>query len=348
MSRVPRPSRATREAAHWHARQREGALDAQAQDAFMDWMVASPEHLREYLAVARVAGALRDALQCDDVAQPVQGAPSPASPASFAETRGDATRTTNNVLPDRRGRVRTHRRRQRVLAVAASLLVALGIGGQLLPETTRHVAAHGSRQRFDLPDGTRVHLNADSVLSTRIGPFSREAKLLRGQASFEVAEDRREFSVRAAGLRVRDIGTTFDVALERDHARVSVSEGRVQVFDADDGAGDRAPLADLDAGRRARVDHRDHAVQVSAVDVASMTAWWDGRIVFRDEPLQVVADAFNRGGHVRLRVGDATAGALPLTGNLRADDVDSLIAWLEQHPALALARDGDDVVVRSR
>lgn len=347
MRRVQRPSRATREAAHWHARQREGALDAQAQDAFMDWMVASPDHLREYLAVARVAGALRDALQ-GDVAQSAPGLPAQASLAAQAGPHTTTTRTTAHALPGTHARVRAHRRRQRVLAVAASLLVALGIGGQLLPETTRHVAAHGSPQRFDLPDGTRVHLNADSVLVARMGTFSREATLLRGQASFEVAEDRRDFSVRAVGLRVRDIGTTFDVALERDHARVSVSEGRVQVFDADDGAGDRAPLADLDAGRRARVDHRDHAVQVSDVDVASMTAWWDGRIVFRDEPLQVVADAFNRGGRVRLRVGDATAGAMPLTGNLRADDVDSLLAWLEQQPSLALARDGDDVVVRSR
>ena len=50
----------TEAAAHWHLLQREGALSPADQQRFMDWLVASPLHLREYLAMARVAAELGD------------------------------------------------------------------------------------------------------------------------------------------------------------------------------------------------------------------------------------------------------------------------------------------------
>lgn len=37
-------------------------LDADQQARFMDWLTASPAHVREYLAVTQVAGALGEAL----------------------------------------------------------------------------------------------------------------------------------------------------------------------------------------------------------------------------------------------------------------------------------------------
>ena len=53
----------TEAAAHWHLLQREGALSPADQQRFMDWLVASPLHLREYLAMARVAAELGDAVR---------------------------------------------------------------------------------------------------------------------------------------------------------------------------------------------------------------------------------------------------------------------------------------------
>ena len=48
----------TEAAAQWHALQREGDLDAAGQARFMDWLVADPAHLREYLLIGRLAGEL--------------------------------------------------------------------------------------------------------------------------------------------------------------------------------------------------------------------------------------------------------------------------------------------------
>ncbi|KLJ00291.1 FecR domain-containing protein [Luteimonas sp. FCS-9] len=314
----------TRAAARWHARRHAGGLDAEAQARFAAWLRASPEHVREYLAVTRMAGELSGLLR--------------GSAPSAATARAAASHGTVVPLPPARTSTATRFRstlpapRRHRTAMAAVL--ALGLGLALLaalPRTSEHAAGHGAPRRLALPDGTVVHLNAESALTTRFGLFSRRVELLRGQASFVVAPGRRPFAVHAAGLEVRDIGTTFDVALRRGQARVAVVEGRVQVLDD---AGRGPMLADLVAGQRAGIGYRDRRVRVTDEDIGAMTAWWTGRIVFRNEPLRDVADAFNRVSRVRLRIDDAAAGAMRLTGNLRGDDIESLRAFLALQPSL--------------
>lgn len=324
-----RTQQATQEAAHWHALQRQGGMSAAQQARFMDWLVASPAHLREYLAVARVAGELGDAMR----AMPIDLEGLIDGESAQAPSSGNVV-----ALPVRRPAPRpaaaTRPRRMRLprIAAAAALLACLGVAAHVAwPQTRHYVAAHGAPRSFELPDRTVVHLNAESELSVRFSLFRRRIELARGQASFVVAPDRRPFAVHAAGLQVQDIGTTFDVSLRREQARIDVAEGRVRVVGE---AGEGRLLADLRAGQSARIDYRDHAVSVSREDVDAMTAWWQRRIVFRDEPLRDVADQFNRLNRVRLHVDDAAAGALRLTGNLRGDDVDSLRAFLEQQPTL--------------
>lgn len=333
------PSALTQAAAHWHALQRQGDVTPAQQRAFMDWLLVSPEHLREYLVISETAGALGEALR----AMPIDLDALLAAPA--AQGTGD------NVvqLPARapRAAVPAPARRRWLpgIAAAAALLLAVGVVTPLAwPHTTRYVAAHGAPRQIELSDHSMLHLNAESEVSVRMSLFGRRVELERGQASFVVAPDRRPFAVHAGGLQVTDIGTTFDVSLLREQARIAVSEGRVQVH-GDGGRG--RLLADLSAGKVAQVDYRDQRVQLRDEDAASMIAWWQGRIVFRDEPLREVADRFNRSNALRLRVSD-DAGALRLTGNLRADDLGSLRAFLDQQPALVIQQRADGIHVRMR
>ncbi|MFL9582703.1 FecR family protein [Stenotrophomonas sp. AB1(2024)] len=331
------PSALTQAAAHWHALQRQGDMPPAQQRAFMDWLLVSPEHLREYLAISQTAGALGEALR----AMPIDLDALLAAPAP----RGVGDNVVRLPARPAPAPVPARRRRLPGMAVAAALLLAVGIGTPLAwPDTTHYVAGHGAPRQITLSDHSVLHLNAESEVSVRMSLFGRRVELERGQASFVVAPDRRPFAVHAGGLQVTDIGTTFDVSLLREQARIAVSEGRVQVH-GDGGRG--RLLADLSAGKVAQVDYRDQRVQLRDEDAASMTAWWQGRVVFRDEPLREVADRFNRTNALRLRVSDE-AGALRLTGNLRADDLGSLRAFLDQQPALATQQRADGIHVRMR
>lgn len=339
MERTPMTERIESEALEWHALQRQGGLGAVEQARFMDWLVSSPEHLRSYLAVGRLAADLADAMRAMPLDQP--------------EADAAADRASSNVIawPVKRAAPASASPRRSVrlrhFAAVASLVLVLVLGAAVrvaMPQSEHYIAAHGEPRSIELPDGTVAHLNAESSLRIRFDLIERNVELERGQASFVVADEYRPLSVRAAGLQVRDIGTTFDVSLQREQARIGVAEGRVQVIGDD---GDGRLLADLRAGQSARVAYRDHAVSISDEDVDTMTGWWTRRIVFRNESLRDVADQFNRINAMRLDV-DEAAGALRLTGNLRGDDLASMRAFLDQQPALVTQAHGAGIRVGVR
>ncbi|WMJ69248.1 FecR domain-containing protein [Stenotrophomonas sp. 24(2023)] len=336
MSPLTLPGTATREAAQWHALHRERPLSAEEHTRFLDWMTASPEHLREYLAVSQIAGELGGALQAMDIDVD-------ALLASPAPTRSNVV-----VLPRRQGTPRVARRGAwwRRAAVAASLaLVTVTAGWLCWPRTYTYTTAHAEQRRVTLPDHSTVHLNAESQLRVRFSLLRRDATLLRGQATFEVATDRRPFEVLAGTLRVQDIGTTFDVALQREQVRVGVSEGQVRVSPLANAA---RTLADLHAGQSARIDYQGRHVSLARENVETMTAWWQRRVVFRDDPLADVADQFNRLNRTRVVIEDPQAAALRLTGNLHSEDIASLRVFLQQQRGLQVVQAQDEIRVRTR
>ncbi|UKE67724.1 FecR domain-containing protein [Xanthomonas translucens pv. phlei] len=213
----------------------------------------------------------------------------------------------------------TAQRQQRLrgwgMGLAAALCGVAVLAGWAWPRTASYSTAHGEQRSVQLADGSTVHLNAQSALRATMTPWSRRLQLLRGQASVVVAPDRRPLQVLAGALRVEDIGTTFDIALYRQQARIDAASGKLEL---------------------------------ASEDVAAMHAWWQRRIVFRDEPLANVAEDFNRLNRTRLLIDDAAADAMRLTGNLRGNDVASLRAFLAEQPTLRVSAGADVIRVGSR
>ncbi|KMM74052.1 iron dicitrate transport regulator FecR [Xanthomonas sp. NCPPB 1128] len=333
------------DAAHWHAVQRMQPLDTKQEQQLLDWLTASPQHLREYLAMQRVAGDLGEALRGMDL----------DVDALLASDDADATAAGNVIaLPvPQRATAATPARAARTnaaprwrLAAAAAMCAVAVLVGWAWPRSQTYTTALGEQRSVQLADGSVVRLNAQTRVQATLTPWSRTLQLLQGQASFVVAADRRPLQVQASGLRVEDIGTTFDIALHPDQARIEVSAGRVHVWRQDQPQ--QPMLADLGAGQSARIDTTDGRVELGNEDVAAMHAWWQHRIVFRDEPLANVAEDFNRLNRTRLLIDDADAGAMRLTGNLRGDDVAALRAFLDAQPTLQVHTGADGIHVRSR
>ncbi|WP_415917056.1 FecR domain-containing protein [Xanthomonas arboricola] len=316
------------------------ALDATQQAGFLQWLTASPLHVREYMAVLRVAGELGDAMRGMDL---------DVDALLAADRRKSADATPPNVIalplrsqvppapqpaarPRRSERQPNARMRSWRMGLAAALCGVAILTGWAWPRTQIYATAHGEQRSVQLADRSVVHLNGQSSLRATMTPWSRDLQLLRGQASFVVAPDRRPLQVHAGHLRVEDIGTTFDIALYQHQARIEVAEGRVHVWrDARDG---QPMLADLGAGQSARIDAATGKIELASEEVAAMHAWRQRRIVFRDAPLATVAEDFNRLNRTRLSIDDAAAGALRLTGNLRGDDLAALRAFLDGQPNL--------------
>lgn len=200
-------------------------------------------------------------------------------------------------------------------AIAACLVGALMLGVAVAATTwlpgwgrmERHENAHGARSTLRLADGSRVDLNGDSAIDVRITGRRRTVRLLKGEAWFDVASDKRPFKVEVAGRTITDIGTSFDVRLVDRAVRVAVSEGRVAVASA------RKTPTEIGAGELL-VAHPNGEVQVRRLDVATLGDWRYGRVQFSGAPLAEAVAEMNRYSPNPIRVGDPSLNGLKVSG----------------------------------
>ncbi|QII28645.1 DUF4880 domain-containing protein [Stenotrophomonas maltophilia] len=330
------------QAAHWFLCNREGDLSAAQRAGFMAWMKGSPEHVRAYLHALHLHRQVGAAMSVHPQEQGSR-AVLPMLPATAKVVPLFAA-----PVPAPRAVVATRTRRplwRRVAAVACGLLLVAGLLPWLMPREQMLVAGHGQLREVVLADRTQVRLNADSRLRVNIGWFSRRAELLHGEATFDIAADRRPFQVRVGDLQIRDIGTVFDVSRRLQSTRIGVVSGQVEVWTAGDG---QRRLAQLPAGQVVQVDHLSHAVQPLEIPVAMLLDWQQRRVSFRDERLDEVAAAFNRHNQVQVRVTDDVARAAHLSGSLEAHRVAALQAFLQRDARFVIRREQDTVWVSSR
>ncbi len=210
------------EAMDWFLRNREGALDEAGRLAFLDWMKRSPEHVRAYMHALALHRQVGEALQSplpDDAAVP------PRQVAAKVVPLFGSVHAPPRAVP-RRGRARWW------AAAAAACITLLGVGlvPQVMPTEQLYSAGQGELRDLVLPDQTQVRLNADSRLRVRMGWFSRKVELLQGEATFDIARDRRPFEVAVNGSEIRDIGTVFDVSRRLQSTRIGVVSGEVEVW----------------------------------------------------------------------------------------------------------------------
>lgn len=229
---------------------------------------------------------------------------------------------------------------------AASVLLLGALAGGLWWQDARaprasYVTGIGERIAVDLADGSHVELNAASRLSIRISWLRREVDLQEGEALFDVTHQAwRPFTVAAGGLRIRDVGTRFDVRKRAEGTAVTVLEGEVELRD---GAG-RAPIR-LSAGYRSALDAAGRVGSPSMASPGSATAWTDGRLVFARTPLGEVAAELARHHPVRFTFADPALAGETLSGTFDAGDLQPFLAAVGKILPVKAERRGEEIVL---
>ena len=140
----------------------------------------------------------------------------------------------------------------------------------------------GGEYRLTLSDGTRVWLNAASSLTYPEIFQDRERVVeLTGEAFFEVKPDTAlPFIVKTQGMRVKVLGTTFNVKAYPDELKLytTLVEGKVEVFSDYLHRG-----VMLYPGEQAVSDSSE--IQKRQVNVQPYISWKEGKFVFINAPL---------------------------------------------------------------
>ena len=154
-------------------------------------------------------------------------------------------------------------------------------------------AAYGTRSQLILSDSTLVWLNSGSSLKYPVLFKDDNRRVyLSGEAYFEVeSEEKRPFVVETKSLQVRATGTKFNV---QDYNNSTTSEvmllsGRLAVQGSAQDDNDSL-FAKMSSNQFFSFNRVTRERLVKNEDVSRYIAWKDGKIVFRNDPLEKVTD----------------------------------------------------------
>ncbi|HEY6644431.1 FecR family protein [Povalibacter sp.] len=348
-------------AAEWFVAHRGGELSAGEREAFVSWLKASPEHIREYLAIAHLSSDLAEAARSIDVEiEALLQCAAEDRGASVIPLRLDtpASAPSSETPPgvSRRSGLRVGLIAASLCAFAITAVLTFRDGERFgLPQT--YETAHAAQTSWRLPDGSVMHLNSDSRVTVRFSGKERLIHLARGQAHFQVTHDpQRRFRVTVDGVDVIAVGTAFDVYRRPRATVVTVVEGKVAVVQqpavartdgwggtqdapatsavAGKGGFDRAGKVstriELAAGQRVEMSAGSSAPELTQVTLREGSAWLQRQIVFDQMRLEDVADEFNRYGQTQLLIEDEQLKDLRMSGAFSAYDMDSFVASIRR------------------
>ncbi|MCI1039008.1 FecR family protein [Pseudomonas putida] len=261
----------------------------------------------------------------------------------FSEALRERVASREALLAE--GKAMTARRRKAGKAAKASLLSLLVAGSLWWLDPAWHTeqvrVAVGAQRELVLADGSQVLLDSGSRLQIERHLRSRQLELLEGQARFTVVHADAPFIVHSQGVRVRDIGTVFDVRSDVRGVRVGVLEGAVEV-----GIGHGA-VQPLRAGQQLLAAAGELG-EVQAVASGAMEAWRSSVLRFDGTPLRDAIVDLQRYSEVPLRLADERTGGLRLSGEFDSRQVRALLDQLPAVLPVTVVRAADGGLVIGR
>lgn len=289
------------------------------------WRDASPENLREFSAIKKLWERSEDVKHHETIDLDVEW-----------------ERIEQKITPHA-GRIISL---NRVLQIAASIVVLMGLAYLLMQQTqtitTKTQVAQV--QIIDLPDGSRVTLNAASKLSySKTFGTSDRMLSLKGEAFFEVTKNKSlPFIIDAQGASIKVVGTRFNVKAYKntDEVKVSVLEGIVQLFESEQ----PNKTTTLTAGETGFYLKKKKAIKKMARVAPNEISWKTQKIIFENTSLTEVAEVLSSTFHVTFEVTPAVAECT-ITVQFDQKDLASVLSVLKSTLNLKISKQGNSIII---
>lgn len=257
-----------------------------------------------------------------------------------------------SLLAARQARVRRQRFTFFGSLAAAAVLTVAALGWwqtssrPSLASPVSTLVAAGPREVV-LADGTSVKLNAGGEIIEEYEAAERRVRLTRGEAHFNVTKDKaRPFIVVAGGVRVRAVGTAFNVNFQSSRVEVLVTEGIVRLATAPDvNAGGSptpaTPQPELGAGEYAVVETSPAAIaptlapapaivvtRLDPVAISKTLAWHENVVRLGGATLAELASEFERRFGQKVQFAEPDIAQLRAGGRVPGDDPEAVARLL--------------------
>lgn len=184
---------------------------------------------------------------------------------------------------------------------------------------------------FDLPDGSKVWLNANSELRYP-SDFNADTRTveLTGQGYFEVTKNaHKPFIVKAdKDYSVEVLGTSFNVSAYKDESMIETTlvEGSVKLNVV---SGGKRMTQMLKPNEKAEYQKGAGKIKVFDVNTEYDTAWKNGEIIFRNHPMDKVLKTQERHYHVVFEVKDNEILKSIITARFKDEQLPQVLEYLK-------------------
>lgn len=253
-------------------------------------------------------------------------------------------------------------RRFKPMAAAVSIVFALSLGGYFFytnpPATKDYNAAPqnevatkaGSRTNIVLPDGTKVWLNAGSVINYKKDFLQNRQVVLTGEAFFDVAhQDNNPFVVHCSNINIKVLGTAFNVKAYPQDSRVETSllRGSIELTTDKDPErkillrpNEKITITNNKNSTDKPLRKEEAAMQKDAYTIGALTtnskikmpeeiAWMQEKLVFTGESFKSLAGRMERWYGVEIEITDTKVEELKFTGVFDSLNIVQAIQTLE-------------------
>lgn len=233
-----------------------------------------------------------------------------------------------------------------ILPLAATLITlrVTDIHDMRLTDAARPVTMtveKGQKAKITLPDGSRVWLNSNTEISYG-ADFNRKERnvTLSGEAYFEVTGNAsRPFSVSVPDMRIRVIGTEFNVKAYGDDRYVSATllSGEIEAVTSD-GTFYQNPNQRLVFDRLLR-----KAQPIARVEATDHIGWINNTLRFVNEPLGEIVKMVERMYNIDIRFEDDKLRDYRFTGTLPNTSLESILEVISITSPVAYRYDGNHI-----
>lgn len=197
----------------------------------------------------------------------------------------------------------------------------------------------GGQYQVTLPDGTKVWLNASSMLKypSRFTGNDRTVEL-SGEGYFEVAKNiSKPFKVVANDVNVEVLGTHFNINAYSDEPSLMTTllEGSVKVSKGND-------FKMLIPGQQSAVINDQ--IRISNVDTSNIVAWKNNEFKFTDAPIETVMRQVKRWYGAEIIYQDKVTHHFNATVD-RTESIDKLLHYLEGTGQVHFKLDNKKIIV---
>lgn len=248
-----------------------------------------------------------------------------------------------------------------IVKIAAIFIIAFGVSwliqrkldlsGTSTLSYFEYRTPKGARSEINLPDGSSVWLNAESMIKIPGKNFEINRKIyLEGEAYFEVNKDKKHpLVVETSDLYIKVVGTSFDVKSYPGEGTIetTLEKGKIVIENKTNGPDEKSSEVVLEPNQRAtfikkqgkillddiktndsmtqdkKNSYREEKIILSnKVQTSKYTSWKDGKLVFDNETFESLAIKLERWYDIKIEIEDQALKKIRFSGTFEKETIE--------------------------